>query len=233
MKSDEMLSLIDHRTRQNSLLFPVACFHFQNYQMTMENQQRIPSLLLILLIFLSPLIKVRFSVLPMYTSAAALAGFEIIMLLILQSSAGNMYQFTGLILAGFMAGLALGSGISNSFLKPAGKFAISAILILFYLLTGIFTEKLLTINSLILEIIIILIISLIPSFLTGRMFRVMTEKGGVVSASTVYSSDMAGAALGFIAISGFAIPLLGIRLTLYILSALIFAGFLFGTVRDK
>jgi spermidine synthase len=233
MKSEEMISLIDRNTRQNSLLFPVACFHFQNYQMTMENQQRIPSLLLILLIFLSPLLTIRPSVMVMYTSAGALAGFEIIMLLILQSSAGNMYQFTGLILAGFMAGLALGSGISDPLLKYTGKTMVSAILILFYLITGMLTDKLLNINSLILEIIMILILSLIPSFLTGRMFRIMTEKRGTGSASMVYSSDMAGAALGFIAVSGFAIPLLGIRVTLLLLAALIFGGFLFGTISDK
>jgi hypothetical protein len=104
---------------------------------------------------------------------------------------------------------------------------------LFYLLAAVASDKLITINSLLLESVIILILSLIPAFLTGRIFRIMTEKSGPRSASAVYSADMAGAAMGFIAVSGIAIPLLGIRVTLFLLSALIFAGFLFGTIRNK
>ena len=46
----------------------------------------------------------------MYFSASALAGFEIIILLTLQLTAGNMYQSAGLILASLMAGLAIGAG---------------------------------------------------------------------------------------------------------------------------
>jgi spermidine synthase len=233
IKSDEVLSVIDRETRQNTLLFPVACFHFQNYRMTMERQQRIPSLLLIIIVFLVPLFTVRRSNMIMYGSAAALAGFEIIILLILQSSAGNMYQYTGIILAGFMAGLALGSGIDKPFLKPVGIIAGSSVLVLFYIFTALISDNLINMNSLLPETVVILILSVTPSFLTGRIFRLMTEKAGPGSASAIYSADMAGAALGFIAVSGIAVPMLGIKLTLFLLSALIFAGFLLGTIRDK
>jgi spermidine synthase len=233
LKSDEMLSVIDRNTRQNTLLFPVACFHFQNYRMTMDSQQRIPSLLIIIIVFLSPLFFVRRSNMVMYGSAGALAGFEIIILLILQSSAGNMYQFTGLVLAGFMAGLALGSGLEKPVLKPVGLISGPAILIVFYLFTAVISGKLININSLLLETFVILLLSIIPSFITGRIFRLMTEKNGYGSASGLYNADMAGAALGFIAVSGIALPLLGIKLTLFLLSGLIFAGFLLGTIRDK
>jgi spermidine synthase len=233
IKADDMLSIIDRNTRQNTLLFPVACFHFQNYHMTMEREQRIPSIMLIIIVFLLPLFTVRPVNMVMYSSAGALAGFEIIMLLILQSSAGNMYQFTGMVLAGFMAGLALGSGLDKPLLKMIGMVTGPLLLIFFYLLAAVASDKLITINSLLLESVIILILSLIPAFLTGRIFRIMTEKSGPRSASAVYSADMAGAALGFIAVSGIAVPLLGIRVTLFLLSALIFAGFLFGTIRNK
>ncbi len=46
----------------------------------------------------------------MYFSASALAGFEIIILLALQLTVGNMYQLTGLVIAAMMAGLAAGAG---------------------------------------------------------------------------------------------------------------------------
>jgi hypothetical protein len=233
MKSEELVEIIDRNTRQNTLLFPIACFHFQNYRLTMENQQRIPSLVLLIVVFLFPLFTVRRTNLVMYGSAGALAGFEIIMLLVLQSSAGNMYQFTGIILAGFMAGLALGSGTDMPPLRWIGKFSGSGILILFYICIAFLISRLISINSVFLITSIILFLSLIPAFITGRLFRIMTEKGIKGSESSVYSSDMAGAALGFIAVSGIAIPLAGIRMTLFLLSFLILAGVLFGTVRDK
>ena len=56
------------------------------------------------------LIKRRYML--MYFSASALAGFEIIILLTLQIIIGNMYQLTGLVIAGLMAGLAIGSGVN-------------------------------------------------------------------------------------------------------------------------
>jgi spermidine synthase len=232
-KSDDLLSIIDMKTRQNTLLFPVACFHFQNYHLSMERQQRVPSMVLMIFVFLAPIFSVRRSNLIMYSSAAALAGFEIIMLLILQSSAGNMYQFTGIILAGFMAGLALGSGMRGSVINRIGITGAPVILILFYLFTAIIAGKLININSFMLESVMILLLSLVPSFLTGRIFMNLTVKKGPGSASAIYSADMAGAALGFIAVSGIAVPLLGIKMTLILLSALIFTGVLFGTVSDK
>ncbi len=57
----------------------------------------------------------------MYFSASALAGFEIIILLTLQMIIGNMYQLTGLVLAGLMAGLALGAGAMLSALQEVSS----------------------------------------------------------------------------------------------------------------
>jgi hypothetical protein len=73
-----------------------------------------------------------------------------------------------------------------------------------------------------------------PSFITGFLFRKLTiyDDNGSRAAS-VYSSDLAGSALGFILISGVLIPVFGIRLSILLLSGLIFAGILFGTNRNK
>ena len=63
-------------------------------------------------VFALPVIAIRRKNLLMYFSASALAGFEIIILLTLQLTVGNMYQLTGLIIAGLMTGLSVGSGIN-------------------------------------------------------------------------------------------------------------------------
>jgi len=96
MKSDQLLEMLDRDEKQNRLSFPVACFHFQNYNLSKSAGERIPSLILMVLIFVMPVILVRSKSHVMYSVAGALAGFEIILLLLLQATAGNMYQYTGL-----------------------------------------------------------------------------------------------------------------------------------------
>jgi hypothetical protein len=51
--------------------------------------------------------------------------------------------------------------------------------------------------------------------------------------SLVYSADLAGSAFGFIVVAGFTVPAFGIRLSVFFLALMIFAGFLFGTIRNK
>jgi hypothetical protein len=53
------------------------------------------------------------------------------------------------------------------------------------------------------------------------------------TASSVYSADLAGSALGFILVTGVAIPIFGIKTSIFLLASLIFTGLLFGTVRNK
>jgi spermidine synthase len=233
-KSKEVISIINPAIRQNSSEFPVACFHYQSYNLSKNLNERIPSIILMILIFAIPVFTIRKKNLIMYSSAAALAGFEIIMLLTLQSAVGNMYQLTGLIIAGLMTGLAVGSGLNLSVTK-AGSFRINAIcLILFYILTGLIFNKLLNAENYFLIICLILILTFIPALFTGQLFRKLTQRNDVFSGpSAVYSADLAGSALGFIFISGLAIPALGVRITIFLLSALIFAALLLGTIRNK
>ena len=234
MKSGEVISLINKDARPNTTKFPVACFHYQSYNLSKDLNERIPSLILLILIFAAPVITIRSRNLIMYSSAAALAGFEIIMLFTLQTVVGNMYQLSGLIIAGLMTGLAVGSGINLPFIK-ADSIRINAIfLVLFYLLTGLIFNKILNNGSSFLNICFILILTFIPSVFTGQLFRKLARSNDLASApSSVYSADLAGSALGFIFISGLAVPAMGVRITIFLLSALIFAALLFGTIRNK
>jgi len=74
----------------------------------------------------------------------------------------------------------------------------------------------------------------IPSTLTGQLFSIMTSRKEIFSdPSSVYSADLVGSALGFVMVSGLVIPALGIRMTIILLSTLIFAALLFDTIRSK
>ncbi|MCJ7449049.1 MAG: hypothetical protein MUO72_15310 [Bacteroidales bacterium] len=233
-KSAEVVSLLDRQVRQNTSAFPVACFHFQSYYFSKNLDEKIPALVLMILAFAMPVLAVRRRNLLMYFSASALAGFEIILLLTLQLTAGNMYQLTGLIIAGLMAGLAAGSGINLNVLNMVPLKTKALIILLYYTGFALTYNWLLYLKSMIPAVIVIILAGFIPALLTGNIFRELTMSGeGGISSSSTYSSDLAGSALGFILISGIATPVLGIKTSIFLLSALIFAGFLFGTKSNK
>ena len=104
---------MDPDVRVNRSAFPVACFYFQNYDFSKNLGEKIPAVIIIILAFAAPVLSVRRRDILMYFSASALAGFEIIILLTIQLTIGNMYQFIGIIIATLMAGLAAGAGIKS------------------------------------------------------------------------------------------------------------------------
>jgi len=233
-KSAEVLSVIDPRIKQNRSAFPVACFHYQSYKLSKDPGTKMPAIIILTLAFALSLLAVRRKNVIMYFSASSLAGFEIIMLLVLQLMIGNMYQSTGIVIASLMAGLAAGSGLNTRVLKSVPLKAIAFSLVLYYLVVALSLKILLSVTNPLPSIIIIIISVFLPSFITGFIFRELTisDADGSVTAS-VYSADLAGSALGFILISGIIIPVFGIQFSILLLSMFIFAGILFGTKRNS
>jgi hypothetical protein len=148
----------------------------------------------------------------------------------LQLTAGNMYQATGLIIAGLMTGLAVGAGIIIPFINNKTSLKVG-LLILFYIIIGLSSGIILKINSRIIVIGLLVISGFFPAVITGNFFRELTSAGNLSSnSSRVYSADLAGSALGFIIFSGLVIPLLGISISIFLLPVLIIAGFLFAAI---
>jgi spermidine synthase len=233
-KSDEINSLMNHGIKQNRSAFPVACFHFQSYNFSKNLDEKIPTLILMILIFAVPVLAIKRRNLVMYFSASALAGFEIIILLTLQLIIGNMYQLTGLVIAGLMTGLAVGAGADMRLLNTFSFRIKGIILIAFYICFGLIYNYMLALKSGLPAVGLIIFSTFLPSVLTGNLFRELTIKPeGSATSSAVYSADLAGSAFGFILMSGFAVPAFGIKASIFLLSSLIFAGFLFGTIRNK
>ncbi len=233
-KTEKVLSVLDKNTRVNRSAFPIACFHFQSYNFSKDLDEKIPAIILLILAFAIPVLAVRRSNLIMYCSASALAGFELIILLALQLTAGNMYQLTGIILAAIMAGLAAGAGTNLKFLNSFSIKTKAFSLMIFYVLTAISFKYILSVNQPAISIIIIIFLSLLPGFITGHIFRELTASHKDISApASIYSADLAGSALGFLLISGVALPAFGIQISIFFLAVLIFAGVLLGTTRNK
>jgi spermidine synthase len=233
-KTEEITALMDPKMRQNKSSFPVASYHFESYNFSKYSAEKIPVIILMIAIFVLPVFFVRKRYMLMYFSASALAGFEIIILLTLQILIGNMYQLTGLVIAGLMAGLAVGSAAKFNILNEISLLRKGFFLLLFYTTVGLIYNLIVRVNYEVPALAIIISAAFFPAAMTGHIFHELTVKGGEISSTpSVYSADLAGSALGFILISGVAIPILGIQSSIFLLSLLIFAGLLFGTIRNK
>jgi spermidine synthase len=233
-KTEEFTNLMDPKMRMNKSSFPVASYHFESYNFSKYSAEKIPAIVLMICIFAAPLFFVKKRYMLMYFSASALAGFEIIILLTLQIIIGNMYQITGLVLAGLMAGLAVGSGTKIRILNEISLFKGGVFLFLFYAATGIIYNYIIGINHEFPALVIIISGAFLPAAFTGHIFQNLTAgQDAITASSSVYSADMAGSALGFILTAGVVIPALGIQFSIFLLSGLIFAGLLFGTVGNK
>jgi hypothetical protein len=170
----------------------------------------------------------------MYFSASSLAGFEIIILITLQLMVGNMYQLTGLIIAGLMTGLAFGSGINSGFMNTISLRNKVIFQILFYVIFALSYKYMLNIKSGLLSVAVILLSGFLPALITGRIFSDLTLKTeGFTDSPSIYSADLAGSAFGFIFISGIAIPVFGIQASVFFLAVLLFGGILFGRISSK
>lgn len=233
-KSEEVLLLLDHKIKQNSLSFPLAIFHSQSYLFSKSLDEKIPTVIVMLILFVLPAAAIKRRNILMYFSASALAGFEIIILLILQIIAGNMYQLTGLIIAALMAGLALGSGINIRLQNTISIKTKVISLVLFYVIFGLLYNNMTGLKSSLIAVGLIMVSGFLPALLTGSIFRELTlNKEGLLNAPAIYSADLAGSALGFIIISGLSIPLFGIQVSVFLLSILILAGILPGISGNK
>jgi len=233
-KSEEVISLLDRGIHQNKSAYPVASFHFQRYQFSKNIGEKIPAIILMIIIFALPVFRVRKGNFLMYCSASALAGFEIIILLSLQIMIGNMYQLTGLVIAGFMAGLAAGSGIKSPLLDTISLRNKVILQVMFYIAFGMIYNFLADIKSLIPALAVILIAGFLPALITGRIFRELTlQIDGFDKSASVYSADLSGSALGFIFISGLAVPVFGIQVSVFLLAIQVCAGIIFGVQKNN
>jgi spermidine synthase len=233
-KSDEIISLIDSRIKYNRSTLPIACFYYQSYNLSKNLSEKIPAIILLIALFSLSLMTLRAGNGIMYFSAFALAGYEIILLLILQLTIGDMYQITGLIIAGLMAGLAVGSGKNIPVFEKKPAVIRVFLLIFFYILSGLTVERIMSINGRFTVVVLLIISGFLPAVITGSFFRDLTS-GKIINQdpSGVYSADLAGSAMGFIVFSGLTVPLLGISISLFILPVLILAGFLFLSISNK
>ncbi|HOW09743.1 MAG TPA: hypothetical protein PLX08_08070 [Bacteroidales bacterium] len=231
-KTGEIISVIDNSVPANTYDRPIACFYYQSFNLSKNYGSKLPSVIILLLVFALSLMSLKGSNGIMYFSALALAGYEITLLLVLQLAIGNMYQITGIILAGLMAGLAAGSGIDIRFFRNKGTGFKAMVLISLYIIAGLTVKETIGSGNHTISAFLIVMAGFFPALVTGSIFRGLTSgRPASMHVSGVYSADLSGSAIGFLVFSGLAIPLAGIGISLMILPVLAGTGFLLLLIR--
>jgi spermidine synthase len=229
-KSGQIVMQVDRTAGVNTVTRPVSSWF--NNMLSLESKGIDGGVVAVMvLLVIIPFVFVRRGGLMMFASSAGLAGFGMIMIFILQMTAGNIYILSALVLTLLMAGLAAGAGWGR--IKAARQMMICSLLLaVIFSVTGFLAPSLVSAApGLVLPIIFIFLLA--AGFLTGSVYRVLTLSGGQGTTGRVYASDLAGSALGYLTVSTVLVPLAGISNVSFILAAFILIAGIIVSVHFK
>ena len=159
----------------------------------------------------------------MYVTGFTASSVEILIMFAFQTFIGYLYTAIGLIIALFMAGLAIGAFICNRYSFIRSSYTSNQLVLL--LIAGLFPLLWIFLKNTeqsLIQILILFAVTLFLSIFTGFQYVISTEKRRlekVKSASIIYAADLLGSALGALAITTILLPFIGLTF-----SCLIIAG---------
>ncbi|MCX6226749.1 MAG: hypothetical protein NTV01_18710 [Bacteroidia bacterium] len=182
-----------------------------------------PLVAILILLVISGLVSRHSAFTGMFIMGAGASGIEIILIFLLQISAGSLYLFTGLLLAAFMGGLALGSmktfsgRIGN--ITSGGTFILLAFTVVSTLLAILAIWMTKTGNLIGIKTALIFILTFVTASLTGLFFAHLTKiLPDPLSGGKLYVYDMLGAAFGALVYPMVVIPIFGLLPAIGIIS---------------
>jgi len=241
MRNEQIMAQLTPAKKLNTDMNPEAYFHqislwLSYFHFKTQILFIVLGLLFLILILRSPPVSIG-----MLAGGLAASSVEVLLLFAFQIVYGYVYLMSGMIITVFMAGIALGALSEKYFSNPAP------------LKSFIHVELLLALGALFLPLLVVLLkpLAKIPlmgqiiliaytfifSFLVGRLFNLgsRTQTGDVAHiSSSLYSADLAGGALGALAVSAILLPLTGITGTALISAGacLAAAGYLMVTAKN-
>jgi len=215
-----LLSRLSVVERINTDFRPVAVSGYFHYWLSLIGVHRLSLPLLIVLLTIFLIVFTQFS--PPSLSGMFAAGFagsalQVVFLISFQAVYGTVYRSLGIFSAVFMAGLGLGAWLRPLIFRAP---AINGLVIVLTAFAGIsFTvpamialaENLVS-KPLLLHLLFLVMI-LIVSTVSGLIFSLSAAIGNrhTNRVASVYGADLAGAALGAVAVTCIIIPLAGIK----------------------
>ena len=228
-KREQVLSQIDRDAGMNTALRPVSSL-FANILSLEKMGMKGGIIALLTVLVIIPFLFAGKGGVMMFTSSAGLAGFGMIMIFILQMAVGNIYILSAVILTLLMAGLAAGAAWGETL---ALKTLTVCVLLLaaLYTLTGLLAPTLVTATP---GPVLTVMFIAVPAagFITGAIYRILTA-GSRSSTGSVYASDLAGSALGYLTVSTLLVPLAGTEIACFVLAGLILVSGIVASVTIK
>ena len=228
-KREQVLSQIDRDAGMNTALRPVSSL-FANILSLEKMGMKGGIIALLTVLVIIPFLFAGKGGVMMFTSSAGLAGFGMIMIFILQMAVGNIYILSAVILTLLMAGLAAGAAWGETL---ALKTLTVCVLLLaaLYTLTGLLAPSLVTATP---GPVLTVMFIAVPAagFITGAIYRILTA-GSRSSTGSVYASDLAGSALGYLTVSTLLVPLAGTEIACFVLAGLILVSGIVASVTIK
>jgi spermidine synthase len=216
-RSREITQSLERSSPINSDFEPVSYFRQLAYWLSYFGMP--PGALMFLAVAAILLLMWRFSGVGVGMFVGGMVGvsLEIILLLVFQTLSGALYSMTGILVTAFMTGLAAGSWLPRRFFPTAGlrmfvgvQLGVAAICVL---LPVLFVElKEMHFSSEGVQAVFSLLAFLL-GVLFGMEFAVaasIRRRTDASTASELYGLDLAGAGLGALAVSIYAIPLFGV-----------------------
>ena len=221
MREEQILGRIDVDAGINSALRPVSSL-FANVLSLEGMGTRGGIIAIMIVLLLIPFLFTGRGGIMMFASSAGLAGFGMIMIFILQITVGNFYLLSAVILALLMAGLAAGAAWGQHVVLTRLSVC-TMLLTALFLITGLIAPKLVTaVPAVVLPVIMVFLP--VAGFVTGSVYRILTSSGMRGTTGSVYASDLAGSALGYLTVATVLVPLAGTANACFILAAMILAS---------
>jgi spermidine synthase len=225
-RSEYIQANLDKNAKVNSDFRPVAFFRQLHYWTTMFEWNIIVTTIVIILLISLVLFSLNKISLGLFTGGFTASSLELLILVSFQVIYGYVFLATGIILAIFMAGLALGAFSFHKVIHvPDQKKYIHIQLCLALFSLGfpfiILAMNLPGMNVIIVQV-VFLLLTLLLSFIIGLEFSVAAAIGNrdiTVRMSFNYSADLFGSAIGAIVTTLILLPFLG-----FVYSCLVLVG---------
>ena len=228
-KREQVLSQVDRNAGINTALRPVSSLFANILSLEKMGMKGGIIALLTVLVIIPFFFSGRGGVM-MFATSAGLAGFGMIMIFILQMAVGNSYILSAVILTLLMAGLAAGAAWGET-LALKTLIVCALLLTALYTLTGLLAPSLVTATPG--PVLIVMFIALpAAGFITGAIYRILTA-GPRSSTGSIYASDLAGSALGYLTVSTLLVPLAGTENACFVLAGLILVSGIVASVTIK